>query len=114
MMDRRVKVVIFGDTLLLASLQASLAIYAGLDVFCVEEVLTGEELQSLQPDVVIVDTSSINPAVFRLVTGTPAGLRIFGVDAAENRVLVWSGQMRSASSMRDLIDLIGHFSPNSP
>ena len=33
-MEKRVKVVLFGDTLVLAGLQASLAAYAGLEVFC--------------------------------------------------------------------------------
>lgn len=111
-METRVKVVLHGDTLLLAGLHASLAAYTELEVLCVEASLAGEELNALRPDVVIVDTSSINFAVFRLLMDAPTGLYIFGVNTTENRVLVWSGQALSASSTRELVELIGQFSPN--
>ena len=111
-MGTRVKIVLHGDTLLLAGLHASLAAYAGLEVLCVAASPAEEELNALRPDVVIVDTSSINFAVFRLLMEAPAGLHIFGVNTTENRVLVWSGQALPASSTRELVELIGQYSRN--
>ena len=114
MPEERVRVVIFGNTLVLAGLQASLVACAGLEVRCIEELVADDDLGALRPDVVIVDLSSIRPTDFRLVAGTAAGLHIIGVDGDENRVLIWSGKAYPTSSLRDLLDLIGQYSLNPP
>lgn len=107
-MEKRVKVVLYGDSLVLAGLQASLAAYAGLDVRCLANPLTDEqELATLRPDVVIVDAATIPCPPLRLLDELAAGLLLVSVDAATSRVQFWSGQQLSASSTRDLVTLIG-------
>lgn len=107
-MEKRVKVVLYGDTLLLAALHASLAGYSGLDVVAVENPLADErEVCTLAPDVVIVDIAAAQPASLYLLGAMLSNLLLVGVDAARERVLVWSGRQLSASSTRELVNLIG-------
>jgi hypothetical protein len=111
-METRVKVVLYGDTLVLAGLQASLATYAGLDVLCLAAPLADEQdIYTLRPDVVIVDAAAVPCPPFRLLSELPSDLLLVSVDAATNRVQVWSGQQMSAASTRDLVALIAQRSP---
>lgn len=106
-METRVKIVLYGDSLVLAGLQASLAAYTGLDVLCLADPLTDEqELTTLHPDVVIVDAATIPCRPLRMLDDLAAGLLLISVDAATSRVQFWSGQQLSASSTHDLIALI--------
>ena len=70
-----------------------------------------QELCALRPDVVIVDAAAIQFPSLHLLSDLPSDLLLVSVDAATNRVLVWSGQQLSASSTRDLVALIGQRSP---
>ena len=107
-MEKRVKVVLYGNTLVLAGLQASLAAYAGLEVLCVAEPLAdAQEFSTLRPDVIIVDATAISWPPLRLLNGLPSDLLLVSVDVATNRVQVWSGQQLSAASTHDLVALIG-------
>ena len=107
-MEKRIKVVLLGDTLVLAGLQASLATYAGLEVLCLDDPLAGaQELSALHPDAVIVDAAAIQCPRLGLFSDLPADLLLVGVDAATNRVQVWSAQQLSAAATQDLVALIG-------
>jgi hypothetical protein len=111
-MEKRVKVVLFGDTLVLAGLQASLATYTGLEVLWFEASVAGErQLCALRPDVVIVDAATSHCLPLHLPSDLPSDLLLVSVDAATNRVLVWSGEQLSASSTGDLVALIGRRGP---
>lgn len=113
-MDRRVKVVVYGDTLLLAGLRATLAGYAALELFSLDPSQPGaHSLKTLQPDVVIFDVTAAPPAFFYLLDDVQAGVLLLGVDSALQRVQVWSGQQTPASSVCDLVELIrsGFHSP---
>jgi hypothetical protein len=111
-MEKRIKVVLLGDTLVLASLQASLATYAGLEVLCLDDPLvSAQDLSALHPDAVIVDAATIQCPWLGLFSDPPSDLLLVGVDAATNRVQVWSGQQLSAASTRELVALIGQRSP---
>ena len=107
-MEKRVKVVLYGNTLVLAGLQASLAAYAGLEVLCVAEPLAdAQEFSTLRPDVIIVDAAAIPAPPLRLLNDLPPDLLLVSVDVATDRVQVWSGQQLSAASTHDLVALIG-------
>lgn len=107
-MATRVKVVLYGDTLVLAGLQASLAAYAGLELLCLADpVVDAQELSKLQPNVVIVDAAATPAPPLRLLTDLAADFLLVSVDAATNRVQVWSGQQLTAASTHDLVALIG-------
>lgn len=107
-MEKRVKIVLYGDTLLLAALRASLVSYSGLNVVAVENPLADErDICTLEPDVVIVDIATVQPASLYLLGAMLSNLLLVGVDAAMARVLVWSGRQLPASSTRELVNLIG-------
>ena len=107
-MEKRVKVVLYGNTLVLAGLQASLTAYAGLEVLCLADPLAdAQELSALHPDVIIVDAAAIPAPPLRLLNDLPPDLLLVSVDVATNRVHVWSGQQLPAASTHDLVALIG-------
>ena len=105
----------YGGTLVLASLQASLAAYDELDVTCLKETeASTEALCALRPDVVIFDVEAVHPAFHFVLAETLPDLVVVGIDSDQNRVLVWSGQQLRELSTRDLVEVIGRFFPNIP
>lgn len=107
-METRVKVVLFGDTLVLAGLQASLAAYAGLEVLChADSPANEQDFSTLRADVVIVDAAAMPSLPLGLLTNLPPDLLLVSVDVAANRVQIWSSQQLPAASTRDLVALIG-------
>ena len=107
-METRVKVVLCGDTLVLAGLQASLAAYAGLEVLCLADSPADEQdFSTLRADVVIVDAAAIPSPPLRLLNNLPPDILLVSVDVVTNRVQVWSSQQLSAVSTHDLVALIG-------
>ena len=107
-METRVKVVLCGDTLVLAGLQASLAAYAGLEVLCLADSLADEQdFSTLRADVVIVDAAAIPSPPLRLLNNLPPDILLVSVDVAANRVQVWSSRQLSAISTHELVALIG-------
>jgi DNA-binding NarL/FixJ family response regulator len=107
-MATRVKVVLYGDTLVLAGLQASLAAYAGLEVLCLADSLAdAQDFTALRADVVIVDAAAMPSPPLRLLNNLPPDLLLVSVDVAANRVQVWSSQQLSPASTHELVALIG-------
>jgi hypothetical protein len=108
-MQERVKVVLYGDTLVLAALQASLESYAGIEVVALREPAGAEqELIAFRPNVVIFDIGAVQPAFqYALVDKLP-DLMLVGIDPATNRVVVWSGQQLRELSTEGLVQAITH------
>jgi hypothetical protein len=105
--EKPLKVLLYGDTLVLAGLQASLASYPGLEVTDLDRPAAGdEELCSLRPDVIIFDVAAVQPEFqYALVEKLP-GLLLIGIDPSANRVLAWRGQQLHELSTGDLVELI--------
>lgn len=109
-MDTRQKVLLYGDSLVLAGLQASLSSWSGLEVIDLDGLVASEqELCALRPNVVIFDLGAVQPGFhYRLVEKLP-DLLLVGIDSATNRVLVWSGQQLRELCTQDLVHMIeGH------
>lgn len=106
-MDARVKVVLYGNTLMLAGLQASLATYPEVEVLHAADFPPDEQmLRALQPDVLIVDDAAVPPALLRQLSTLSPGLLLVSVDSARPRAVVWSVQPAPATSTRDLVEFI--------
>lgn len=108
MMERRRKVMLYGSSLVLASVGASLANYPGLDVVTVDAPvpLSPAQLVALAPDALLVDLGAVgSEAVFALAKGRPE-LLLIGLDAAGERLLVLSGPQARALTTEDLVGLI--------
>jgi len=98
---------LYGDTLVLAGLRASLADYPALEVVSLEEPAASVEiLCALKPNVVIFDIGAAQPAFqYALIEKLPA-LLLLGIDPASNQVLAWSGHQLREMSIRDLVEII--------
>ena len=107
MMQKRKKVLLYGDTLLLAGIRASLASYSGLTLCDVSSSVTNEEeLLSLQPDVVIFDVGAVQPATLQDLTEKLPDLLLVGIDPSHSRGLVWSRQHLRELSTNNLVKII--------
>lgn len=106
-MEARIKVVVYGDTLLLAGLQASLAAYPQVDVLTTTKLPLDEQaLRAWQPDVVIVDDAA-PPALLRQLSMLSPGLLLVSVDSATNQIILFSARQVTAASMHELVEFIG-------
>lgn len=106
-MKKRLKVLVYGDTLVLGCLRASLASYECLELASLEDPVASEqELYWLSPDVVIFDLEAGQLAFqYALIARSP-DLLLVGVDSAMNRVLTWSGRQLCQLSTAELVQVI--------
>ncbi len=107
-MDDRQLIVLFGDSLLMDGVEASLADKQELDVIRVDATINnvGQHLQSIAPDLVIFDldipfSAQIVP-LLREQPGTP----FIGLDAQCSEAIALSSQQYTALSANDLVKVI--------
>ena len=106
-MNARVKVILCGNTLVLAALQASLAADPEVEVLDATDFPLDEQtLRAQQPDAVIVDDTAVQPALLRQVSTLSPGFLLVSVDSTGPRVILWSAQQAPATSTRELVELI--------
>jgi len=114
-MEKRLKVVLYGDTLVLAGLRASLSSCATLDLSDVDGLAaTPQELLALRPNVVIFDIGAAQPAFQYQLAELMPDLLLIGIDPAVNRVQVWSGRQMSGLSTGDLVRVISQSDGSVP
>ena len=106
-MEKRRKVLLYGDTLLLAALHASLVSYSALDVIAVPA--SEKDVLSLKPDVVIFDAGAIQPKTVHEMTEKVSDLVMVGIDSSRNRGSIWSRQHLHELSTCNLVELIERF-----
>lgn len=102
------RVVIFGKSLLLSGVAASLKRRTELQVSSFDPALpeAAERLAAFRPDVVVFDLASACPdSVIALWKAQPQ-LRVIGVDPAKDQVLVLSGETSDVLSAESLVGLI--------
>lgn len=111
-MDTRLKVLLHGDTLVLAGVHAGLAAYPMLDVILSPSV--NVEIQALReqhPDVIILEHNaavppSFAPPSFAALAEELPNVLLLSIDADRGRILVWSGHRLREFSTDDLVRLI--------
>lgn len=109
-MEKQRKVLLYGDTLLLAALHASLASYSALDVTAVPATAASEEeLLTLKPDVIIFDAGAVQPTIVHEATEKVSNLLMVGIDSSCNRASIWSRQHLYELSTCNLVELIERF-----
>jgi hypothetical protein len=109
-MGRRIKVVVCGETLLMAALQASIASDPEIELVPLrDEILTEETLRECRPDAVIFDAARRLPFEPAPVDELP-DLLLVGVDPATNCVQVWRGRQFRELSTRGLLEVIADLS----
>jgi hypothetical protein len=100
------KVVLYGNSLALSGVGASLEGHPGLDLVRVDATkASAETLHELQPDVVVFDLATAQPDVVALWQRDPPVLPV-GVDMLNQQVVVFSGTRSRALTTEDLVRVI--------
>ena len=107
MMEKRQRVILFGDSLILAGVRASLEANPGIETLTLDQPLDGplEELHRLRPAAVIFDLSAVQLDSLLSLLQQP-DLLLIGIDPETHQVLVWSGKKASAEAATDLVNVI--------
>ena len=112
-METQRTVVLVGDSLLMAGVEASLRGRPGLDVMRMAAPLSNaaQRLSELQPDVLIFDLTA--PSSLFSNSRFPAnilqehpGISLIGLDPNSNKILVISGRERTVLAVDDLAQVI--------
>ncbi len=107
-MEQRQRVVLYGQSVILGAVQASLQRRAQFEVIRVAPTACTAELTALAPNAILFDTGAGLPEpVFALLRTAPSVLLI-GIDPEKNRATVWSGQQLRELDTQDLIHVIEH------
>ncbi len=102
------RILLYGNSILIAGLMASLQGVEGLDVACAD-LGNLSDFQSLTPDVVIVDLSDANAARAVAHFGARPGFLVLGVDTARSVLTVLSGSQMAVADTADLAQLVKRF-----
>ncbi len=107
-MDKRTRVIVYGNTLSMAGIAASLKAEEGLKVICVDpqNSTVRQSLDELGPQAVIFDRSDPNTALDLALLREQPGLLLIGVDPSSDDALVLSGQLTRVLSAKDLASLV--------
>jgi hypothetical protein len=107
-LDRRTRVVVYGNTLNLAGIAASLKAEASLEIICVDpqNSTARQSLNALDPETIIFDRSDPHTALDLALLREQPGLLLVGVDPSSNEALVMSGQLTRVLSCKDLARVV--------
>ena len=107
-MGKRQRVVLYGDSLVLAGMGASLKTYPGIELICLAAQPPAEvrQLWALRPAVVILDLGAVPPDLPVSLLGEQPELLLIGMDAAGDKLLVLSGRQARAVTTADLVQVI--------
>ena len=111
-MEKRTRVVVYGNTLSMAGIAASLNAEASLEIICVDpqNPTAPQNLKELNPETIIFDRSDPNTILDLTLLREQPGLLLVGVDPSSDDALVLSGQLTRVLSGRDLARLVIDFS----
>ncbi len=105
-MHERQRIILYGQSVVLGGVQASLRHYPQLDVMTVPPPATAQALAALAPDVILFDTGTgCSGPAFALLREQP-GLLLIGVDPASQELLVLSSHPAQALGIADLVLII--------
>ncbi len=107
-MENRTRVVVYGNTLSMAGIAASLKAESTLKVICVDphEPTTRQTLLELDPKTIIFDRTQPHPELELALLREQPGLLLIGVDPSSDDALVLSGQFTRILSGKDLAKLV--------
>lgn len=101
-------VALYGNSLVISSIGASLQGRAGLEIKCVDATLpdAASWLAALQPDVVIFDLAVAQPEFAIALWKARPRLLLIGVNLTNGHAFVLSGQTSRLLTMDDLLQVI--------
>jgi hypothetical protein len=106
-MDVSRRIILYGNSLILGTLETSLRSCSQFEVTTLSPPLPGtRELETFKPDVILFDVNSTHTeAVFPLLESCP-NLLLIGVSPDKNRVQMWAGQQLKELSTQGLMNVI--------
>jgi hypothetical protein len=107
-MPKNKKVILYGGSLFIAGLDASLSAIHGLDIQRVE-ALAGNELELVRagtPDVIIVDLGVASKNLTLALLQKFPGVTLIGLDPESDQLLILSVQQQKALATADLVKVI--------
>ena len=107
-MEERRIIVLFGDSLLMDTVEASLGTMQDLGVMRIYTTVTdiAHRLQSYSPDLIIFELNSLLPNVVIPFLVDQPGVPLLGLDITSSRVVVLSSQQHTVLTANDLDNLI--------
>ncbi len=107
-MEKRRRVILYGKSVIVGSVGASLRDVPGLELIALAPPLPkAKDLGALAPDAIIFDLEAAHPeAALSLLRERP-GLLLVGVDPGSDELIVVSSHHRRAVAVADLLEVIG-------
>jgi hypothetical protein len=107
MNEHRRRAIVYGNSLILSGVQASLKNCPSLEVTGLEHPAAKllQELDAYCPAILIFDIKAIQPELLRSLFQQP-GLLLVGIDSELHQALVWSGRQAAAVDAADLVQAI--------
>lgn len=97
----------YGDSLLLAGVRASLESNRVFDVISMDALhATEQDLLVTNPDIVIFDNESFQPQFHYKLIQQKAELLVIGIDPDNNGIQLWSGKYLAPLSVQSLVEVI--------
>jgi hypothetical protein len=107
-MQKRTRVVVYGSSLNMAGVAASLKADTSMEVVCVDprSAAARQRLNELNPSAITFDLSDPQSSLDVKLLSEQPGLLLIGVDPSSDDVLVLSGQIATVLSGRQLAGLV--------
>ncbi len=107
MTGNRSRVILYGDSLILAGVRASLETCPDLETLVLEQALDDplKAIQASSPAAFIFDMKAVLPNFLHLLLQLP-DLMLIGIDPETHQALVWSGRQEAAVVAADLVNVI--------
>ena len=101
------RAIVYGDSLILEGVRASLVKCPGLEVLVLHQPpeKLPDELRVYPPAALIFDMGAIQPELLLSLFQQPE-LLLIGIDPETHQALVWSGRQESAAVASDLLQVI--------
>jgi hypothetical protein len=107
-MEKRRIVVLFGDSLLMDTVEASLGTMKDVGVMRVYTTVTdiADRLRSYSPDMIIFELNTTQPNIVIPFLVNQPGVPLLGLDITSSKVVVLSSQQHTVLTANDLDQLI--------
>ena len=107
------RIILYGKSVIMGTVGASLQSYPELEVIPFGPHLAeAQDLKALDPDVILFDLQSCCPESALSLSVQRPELVLIGIDPDSDRLLVWSGKHAHALSTRDLVSVIQNNLPS--
>ncbi len=107
-MEKRKRVVVYGRSLNLAGIAASLRANSSMEVLCVspDSPTARQSLEENSLAAIVFELSDSSPSLYVKLLRDQPGLLLIGVDPCKNDIRIFSSHSDKAVSITDLVNVI--------